>query len=238
MDYLMLPERENFIRLKDCDFNSTIDYKDMIDDEELKNSKIPGTLTDYHNPMLVLFYYNDTRENILTEFYESSYGEDLEPGDETDFIFKEPDDEDVNNLKFKFAYVNLDMETDILETFKEMTGLNPFSWCKIESDNNTPPNYQKYPFIIFYYNTLPQFMYEGTINSETIKLEFKNWRKELIKIENDELQKLKKINLTKEGYFTALENDKPIPGLVKGRTYWVEVSEDSMGIFNYNISSI
>ena len=236
MEYLMLPEKDNFIRLRDCDFNKLTDYKDMIDERELKKSRIPGTLTGFSNPILILFYYNNSRENILTEFFESSNGEDFEPGDKADSIFEK--EEDNEELEFKFGYVNLDMEKEVLETFREMTGLNPFSWCKIESDSSNPPRYGEYPFIIFYYNTLPQFMYEGVIDSETIKLEFRNWRKELIELENKDIEDLKKIDLSKEGYFTALADNKPIKGLVKGKSYWIEVTEDSTGLFNYLIRPV
>ena len=225
--HIMLPEKENFIRLRDCDFNNIKEYDNdavKIDlfNKQLKNSKLPGTLKKILNPILVLFYYDNTRKNILTEFFESNSVENLESGEEEDSIFSGEDD-----MKFNFGFVNLDLEKEILKTFQKMTGLNPFSWAKIEED------YEGYPFIIFYYNSLPQFIYEGTVDSTTIKLEFKNWRKELIEMENKDLEEVKNKEIKREGYFVALENDKPFKGIVKGKTYWVIVSENTSGIYDY-----
>ena len=229
-EYTMLPETENFLRLEDCNFN-TIEEYETKKTKDLKNSTIPGTLKNNINPLLVLFYYENTDSKILTEFFESSNGENLETGKKDDSIFEGED------IDFKFGFVNLDSEPEILKTFQVMNGLNPFSWAKIEFDPISR-TFEKYPFIIFYYNTLPQFMYEGAVDSQTIKLEFKNWRKELIEIENKEMIKIKERELTKEGYFTALQDDKPIMGIVKGTTYWISVTEDPFGTYDYTITPI
>ena len=181
--------------------------------------------------MLVLFYYETTDSKILTEFFESSNGGNLEKGSEDDSIFEGEDTE------FKFGFVNLDSEPEILKTFQVLNGLNPFSWAKIEIDPVTK-TFETYPFIIFYYNTLPQFLYEGMVDSRTIKSEFKNWRKELIEVENKEMIEIKSKELTKEGYFTALQDGKPINGVVKGMTYWVSVTEDRFGTLDYIITPI
>ena len=224
-EYTMLPEKENFIRFQDCDFNTMDEYM-QNKTKDLKKSTLPGTLKNDTNPILILFYYENTKSKILTEFFESSNGKSLEPGSKTDTIFEGEDTD------FKFGFVNLDSESKILETFQELNGLNPFSWAKIEPDPVTK-TFEKYPFIIFYYNTLPQFMYEGAVDSQTIKTEFKNWRTELIEVENKEIIEIKKRELTKEGYFIALEDDKPVKGIVKGTTYWLSVTENSFGTFDY-----
>ena len=229
-EYTMLPEKENFIRLQDCDFNTVVEYE-TNKTKDLKKSILPCTLKNYNNPILVLFYYENTQSKILTEFFESSSTENLESGNKDDSIFENDD------VDFKFAFVNLNSEPDILKTFQIMNGLNPFSWAKIELDPVTK-TFETYPFIIFYYNTLPQFMYEGAVDSNTIKLEFKNWRKELIEIENKEMIKIKERELTREGYFTALEDDKPEKGIVKGQTYWISVSENVFGTLDYIIKPI
>ena len=49
---------------------------------------------------------------------------------------------------------------------------------------------------------------------------------------------IKSKELTKEGYFTALQDDKPIKGVVKGMTYWVSVTEDRFGTLDYIITPI
>ena len=226
----MLPQKENFKRLQDCDFNTIVEYE-TNKTKDLKNSTLPCTLKNNINPMLVLFYYETTDSKILTEFFESSNGGNLEQGSKVDSIFEGEDTE------FKFGFVNLDSEPEILKSFQILNGLNPFSWAKIELDPVTK-TFETYPFIIFYYNTLPQFLYEGLVDSRTIKSEFKNWRKELIEVENKEIIEIKEKELTKEGYFTALQDDKPIKGVVKGMTYWVSVTEDRFGTLDYIITPI
>ena len=229
-EYTMLPEKENFIRLQDCDFNTIVEYE-TNKTKDLKNSTLPCTLKNVINPMLILFYYESTDSKILTEFFESSNSEELEPGSKDDSIFEGDDTE------FKFGFVNLDSEPEILKTFQVLNGLNPFSWAKIEIDPVTK-TFETYPFIIFYYNTLPQFLYEGLVDSETIKLEFKNWRKELVELENKESVETKERDLSREGYFIALQDDKPVKGVVKGNTYWISVIEDNFGTFKYDIKGI
>ena len=80
--YALLPEKDNFLRLRDCDFNNK-----SYNINEIDNSKIPITLKNITNPILILFYYNDTEQRILTEFYLSSK-EELEEGNQEDQIFK------------------------------------------------------------------------------------------------------------------------------------------------------
>ena len=98
--YVLLPEKDNFLRLRECDFNNPNPGYQI---EDSKNSKIPITLRNITNPILILFYYNDTDQRILEEFYLSSK-EELEEGNQEDQIFNNFDN------TFKFGYVNLDIE--------------------------------------------------------------------------------------------------------------------------------
>ena len=59
-EFVLLPEKDNFLRLKGCDFN-------LINDTNLEKTKIASTLKKNYNPILILFYYNDTPEKILSE---------------------------------------------------------------------------------------------------------------------------------------------------------------------------
>ena len=213
--YKILPEKENFLKLRECDFNVLPEKKEELENPEkyLKEftemSRIPGTLKKVTNPILILFYYNNTDEKILTEFYESSYSKDYQKGEKNDKIFDEKD------LDFKFGFVNLDLEKNIEETFREMIPTNPFAWAKIEELNAGA--FSKEPFILFYYQSLPQLNYEGIVDSEVIKEDFKNWRKELMEVENKETRK--EINL--QGYYVALKDNFPFNGIVEGKTYWI-----------------
>ena len=237
---IILPEKENFLRLRDCDFNFFLPNevnrpnfsKRFFESEK---SKIPGTLKKINNPILVLFYYNDTEEKdrrILTEFYEASYEtSNYEKGSIEDSLIGKSEDMD-----FKFGFVNLDLDKKVLKTFQTMNGLNPFYWARIEQDKDTD-EFFKSPFIIFYYHSLPQFMYEGTVDSNTIKREFKNWRKELVELENKELKGARKKEITREGYFTALEDDQPQVGMKKGKTYYITL-EEIAGKYNYTVKEV
>jgi len=81
-------------------------------------------------------------------------------------------------------------------------------------------------------------MYEGFVDSETIKSEFSNWRKELLEIENKEILNNQQNRMNKEGYFKALENDKPIKGIVKGQKYFLSITENSAGMLDYVIKLV
>lgn len=240
-NHIMLPEKENFLRLKNCDFNTILDENNNFSydfSSQLGNSKLPCTLKKISNPILILFYYDNTRKGILTEFFESSFAENLEEGKEEDKLFLQE-----NDTRFNFGFVNLDLEDKILKAFQEMNGLNPFSWAKIEgieetTGNSTQITYEKYPFIIFYYNSLPQFMYEGIVSSETIKSEFLNWRKEIIEMDNREIREIKEKKIKRDGYFKALEDNKPFQGIQKGKIYWLSVTENTEGIYDYEIKPV
>ena len=209
--YTLLPEKENFLRLRDCDFNNK-----SYNINEIDNSKIPITLKKITNPILILFYYNDTDQRILTEFYLSSK-EELEEGNQEDQIFKNFDN------TFKFGYVNLDLEKEVEVNFQNMENANPFTWAKIEEFRDSSGNnkFSKEPFILFYYQTLPQFNYEGVVDSVAIKKEFKNWRKDLIEIENKEIKK----EINQDGYYTAIKDNEPVAGVKAGKTYWMKIVE-------------
>ena len=182
----------------------------------MEKSKIPGTLKKKLNPMLVLFYYNDTDPVILSEFHQASTISKLEPGKSEDFLFDSHQD-----LDFKFAYVNLDIEKEIEKTFQTFNGLNPFVWARIEKDDFG--DYEKIPFIIFYYQSIPQFLYEGVVQAEVIKKQLENWRKDAIEIQQKDT--LKKAYNSKESYYVALEDNVPQIGIVKGKTYKVTILE-------------
>jgi hypothetical protein len=223
-DYLMLPEQENFIRIRECDFNKEENI------ETLQSSKIPGTLKNIKNPMLILFYYNDTHKNILLEFFESRNSLELETGDEKDYVFGSDKD-----TQFKLGFVNLDLETGVLELFRSFKAVNPFVWCRIEKEKD---DYLKIPFILFYYDTLPQFMYEGVVDSRIISKEFKNWRTELRELENEELKDRQKLEMRKEGYYTALKDDYPVKGIVQGKTYFITTTRTTEGVLDYRMVPI
>ena len=207
--YVLLPEKDNFLRLKDCDFNNY-----LYNFNESKKSKIPITLRNITNPILILFYYNDTDQRILEEFYLSSK-EELEEGNQEDQIFNNFDN------TFKFGYVNLDLEKRIEENFRTIENANPFTWAKIEQfqDSTGAEKFSKEPFMLFYYQTLPQFNYEGVVDSVAIKKEFKKWRKDLFEIENKEIKK----EISQDGYYTAIKDNFPVDGVKAGKTYWINV---------------
>lgn len=194
----------------------------------MEKSKIPGTLKKKLNPMLVLFYYNDTDPIILSEFHQASKISKLEPGKSEDFLF-----DSHMELDFKFAYVNLDLEKEIEKTFQSFNGLNPFVWARIEKDSTG--EYEKNPFIIFYYQSIPQFLYEGIVQAEVIKEQLQNWRKEAIQIQEEDAKK--NVYNSKESYYVALEDNYPKPGIIKGKTYKI-TTLDKEGKFSYVIKEI
>ena len=104
-----------------------------------------------------------------------------------------------------------------------MENANPFTWAKIEQfvDPGPPIDiiFSKEPFILFYYQTLPQFNYEGVVDSVAIKKEFKKWRKDLFEIENKEIKK----EISQDGYYTAIKDNFPVDGVKAGKTYWMNV---------------
>lgn len=223
--FKILPEKDNFIRLRNCDFNILPERNNertnpsnyLKDFTEL--SRIPCTLKKITNPILILFYYNETHEKILTEFYESSYGKDLQGGDEKDKLFENKDRE------FKFGFVNLDLEKGIEETFKSMDSKNPFAWADTRNS--------KEAFILFYYQSLPQINYEGIVDSNTIKEEFKNWRKELMELEVKEQDN----KIPKDGYYKAMQDGYPDPEIKKGKVYWISVTKTGSD-YNYSFTLI
>jgi len=85
-EYTMLPEKDNFKRLVDCDFNTITEYE-TDSKKTLKKSLLPCTLKHISNPILILFYYEDTERKILTQFFESSYGKNLEEVNQDDLIY-------------------------------------------------------------------------------------------------------------------------------------------------------
>ena len=225
-EFLLLTEKDNFRRLRECDFN-------VNEDNSLKNTKILGTLKKIHNPILILFYYNNTPEKILSEFFTASLEKNLEKGNEDDKILDSTENEEKD---FKFGFVNLDLEKKIETTFQTMTGLNPFSWARIERD--AYGNFIKNPFILFYYHSIPQVMYEGVVDALTIRKEFSGWRKELVEMENDEFQQMKKKIVAREGYYECLEDNLPEQGMQKGNHYYIIATPSGSGTFIYTFREV
>ena len=158
--YNFLPSDDKILRLETCDFYSF---------GEINNDKIfqlQCCLKKILNPILILFYYNTTPKHILTEFFKSSRNSELKEGEEKDnyrnIEIRKKD------LKFKFGSINLDYEQDLLATFENIETGNPFKWLQIVPG-------EKYAFMVFYYQGLPQYLYEGRIKSENLIGEFKNW---------------------------------------------------------------
>ena len=178
-NFKFLAEKENLKRLSSCDFN----LNSKLDDE---CGKVSLSLKELKNPLLILFYYNQTDTDYLTTFYQATEEKNLEKGED--------------GSPFLFGYVNLDYEKEILKKFKELKGFHPFSWLKI-------PQKIKYPFIIFYYENLPQFIYEGVLSTSNIKKEFSQWLTELK--EEQKINKDKE-NFFQEGYYYSLENNEKI----------------------------
>jgi len=188
--YSFLPSDDKLMRLETCDFYSF---------GEVNNDKIfqlQCCLKKILNPILILFYHNSTPEHILIEFFKSSRNLELKEGEEKDnyrnIDLKKED------LKFKFGSINLDYERDLLATFENIETGNPFKWLQIVPGD-------KYPFIIFYYQGLPQYIYEGRMKSENLVSEFKNWYKTLM-VDKDE-SKEKKLD-QENGIYLAITDGK------------------------------
>ena len=205
--------------MKFCDFNNN-------EEKNTYGTNIPGSLVKIKkNPILIIFYYNNTSEKILTDFYLSSLDKDLERGSSEDSFF--------NSIRagdndFLFGFVNLDLEKEVREIFRNIDDGNPFSWTKIEK-NEVSGVYSREPFIIFYYQTMPQIMYEGVVSSDAIKKEFKTWRTKLKEIENKEIQKTRTKVVFQEGYYMCLNDNIPYVRMRKGKYYYVTENLDKGG---------
>jgi hypothetical protein len=164
-NYKFLPSDGKILRLETCDFYLQGERNDS------NVYQVQCGLKKISNPILILFYYNNTDQKILTQFFQASREENLDKGRaEDNYRDRELTERD---LEFRFGSVNLDYETSLFESFRNIEIGNPFKWLQIVGD-------KKYPFMVFYYQTLPQYMYEGRVTSQMITSEFRKWYQELM----------------------------------------------------------
>ena len=169
-NYKFLPSDGKILRLETCDFYLEGERNDS------NVYQVQCGLKKISNPILILFHYNDTDQKILTQFFQASREENLDKGKaEDNYRDKELTEKD---LEFRFGSVNLEYETSLFESFGDIEIGNPFKWLQIVRD-------KKYPFMVFYYQTLPQYMYEGRVTSQMITSEFRKWYQELMEDEEE-----------------------------------------------------
>jgi hypothetical protein len=193
-NHLLLESDKMF---SECDFH--IGEKD----ENHMTSSIPITLKnknfDKEGPYLILFYYDDN-EPVLEEWKK---------------VFSNPFISPYLNLKC----VNLDYETKIYDTFKNLSISNPFKWAKIKDEE------KKY-FVIFYLDTLPQEFYKGILEPTVIISQYNDFQNKFqvstssrIKEIKDQKTKIFESLRFKDNYFKALEDDYPVTGIKKNKYY-------------------
>ena len=61
----------------------------------------------------------------------------------------------------------------------------------------------KYPFLVFYYQSIPQYLYEGKLSSESLLNEFRNWYKELME---EKQERRKNTNSYFDGIYIAVDD--------------------------------
>jgi len=59
----------------------------------------------------------------------------------------------------------------------------------------------KYPFLVFYYQSIPQYLYEGRLSSDSLLNEFRNWYKELME---EKQERRKNTNSYFDGIYIAV----------------------------------
>lgn len=211
MDYTFLPDDEKLLRLQECDFF-------LKDSWEEQKKELAGTLKDINNPILILFYYNDTEKDVFSDWFYASRSEKYQMGLKKDFVnVKGIEDED---LEFKFGAVNLDYEKKLDEAFARISKNSPFYWMKTNSE-------YYYPFILFYYKTIPHMSYEGVLNSYVITHEFSNWREDFTDIDDTRTKKALREDLiiTKDKYYEAVKDDLFFGiNLEKGKMYKITIN--------------
>ena len=225
----------------DCDFHlNNLKIKKV---PGIITHNIPGTLdlnqdsqnyTFKNSARLILFYYNK-EQNILDDwtkmtesiildnnFYRESSG--------TSVITTEPGTCNIKRLEFKT--VNLDFEKNIQTTFENFSLANPYKWLKINSE-------EKKHFVVFYLEGLPVEFYKGNLRKQEIKSSYvdnirNNYYTKYIKRDLEYINEKRKektkifdhLNL-KEKYFKALEDNKPVNGIKKGRYYKIILTAES-----------
>ena len=252
--FTFLPSDDKIIRLGSCDFH-------LKDDQDIdKMYQVQTGLKKIINPILILLYYNNTSKKILTEFFRASRDTTIGDGKEEDIFrnlkegdmtrnLKEGDmtrnlkeGKNLEALKFKFASVNLDYESELYRSFKNISLGNPFKWLEIVEGEN-------YPFIVFYYQGVPQFIYEGIMNSKSLINEFSEWYSDLMENKkedrNTKLEDKNGIYLAiddnnikyydKQGFSPTEENKKEF-SFIKGEIFRVTFL-DERAIFSKNLDS-
>lgn len=205
-NFIFLPSDKNLLRLESCDFHLEENT------ETSQTNEIQCCLKKILNPTLILFYYNHTSKKILTEFFKASRETELERGKEKDnYRQKKLLD---SETEFKFASVNLDYEEDLFKVLTNIEDGNPFKWLEIvtsgvektgndDIDKLTELEKNKYPFLVFYYQSIPQYLYEGKLSSESLLNEFRNWYKELME---EKQERRKNTNSYFDGIYIAVDD--------------------------------
>ena len=134
----------------------------------------------------------------------------------------------MKDIPINFKMINLDLEKNLYKTFQNLKLTNPFNWMKIK-DN------KKDPFVVFYLQGFPQEFYREEVTYQKIKNRYmvttdNNWYKKYYdadgskykeyyeQIRKDKTRIIDDMNL-KDNYFLALEDDKPVAGIKKGKYY-------------------
>tara|TARA_R110001592_G_scaffold18816_12_gene77728 strand:- start:10303 stop:11034 length:732 start_codon:yes stop_codon:yes gene_type:complete len=228
----IFPRRKDTI-FRSCDFH-------LVNEKVNKNvssSSIPITLreTDENksDPYLILFYFNKHKD-ILREW--ENLGSNF-PLTEIDISISLLNP--IQKLKkINFKAINLEYEKDLYNTFRNLQISNPFYWSKILRDN-------KNHFTIFYLNTFPVEFYSSIIDQRAIEERYykdslENYYARYINHRNNlgfnYIEEKKKVKFKsfdslrlKGRYFKALEDDRPFPGVKKGKIY--KVVEKTPGDF-------
>jgi len=190
--FMFLPNDKKLMRLESCDFHLT---------EGEEANQVQCTLKKIINPSLILFYYNNTSKKILTEFFKASRDETFKNGDKKD-VFKDLKNEKLeDHLKFKFGSINLDYEIGLRESLQNIEVGNPFKWMEIVETSKDGEEL-KYPFVVFYYQGIPQYLYEGLMSSTSLVNQFSDWYKDLMEMEEERGNKLD----DKNGIYIAVDD--------------------------------
>ena len=230
----IFPGRKDTI-LRSCDFHLVNEKSE--DNKNVSSSCIPITLreTDENKsePYLIFFYFNKQRV-ILQEWEKLGDSFPVTEIDISSTLLGSPQ----KLKKIKFRCVNFEYEKDLYNTFRNLKISNPFYWSKILRDN-------KNHFTIFYLNTFPVEFYSSIIDQRAIEERYykdslENYYARYINHRNNlgfnYIQEKKKEKFKvfdslrlKGRYFKALEDDRPFPGVNKGKLY--KVVEKTPGDF-------
>ena len=240
-DFIFLPDDNKLMRLESCDF-----FLSSYKREETRNEsglyQVQCCLKKILNPMLVLFYYNNTSKKILTEFFNASRDHNIKSGKKEDgYRDQELREED---LKFRLGCVNLDYESDLDTSFRNVEDGNPFKWLQIvdrfereiregeEREIREERKRIKYPFIVFYYQSIPQYIYEGNLTSDNLINEFNTWYTDLV--ENKQESRADVFDL-QNGIYLAVGSDSFINNLAN---YYLSEDEKIDNTFNFEKGEI